>query len=264
VSTFDLPGALRRIRRRADMSQRELAAAAGVSASAVGHAETGKRDPTVRALAGLATLAGLRLTLVDEAGDEVAPMTAETVRDMANRRFPAHLDTRYGDDGWWHGPHRYDREQPWYTFDRDRSMRDRYRRRDGTPDDHQLPQAGDSPADRAAARKREYWRARAEEREQRFLAGGFSHIDVGFTCTCPSACDELDIGEPRCTRPDARVRATSAEPLLPWGCARQPPAYEPRRGPLLGRPPRRGFRAYPAPLTAPSELSPARARGATP
>jgi predicted transcriptional regulator len=37
VSTFDLPGALRRIRRRADMSQRELAPATGTSAPAFGH-----------------------------------------------------------------------------------------------------------------------------------------------------------------------------------------------------------------------------------
>jgi hypothetical protein len=49
--------------------------------------------------------------------------------------------------------------------------------------------------------------------------------------------------------------------------ARQPPAYPPRRGPLLGRPPRRGDLAveFARPrrlLTAPPELSPARARGA--
>jgi hypothetical protein len=36
------------------------------------------------------------------------------------------------------------------------------------------------------------------------------------------------------------VAATWPEALLPWGRARQPPAYPPRRGPLLGRPPRRG------------------------
>ena len=94
-----------------------------------------------------------------------------------------------------HGPHRYDREQPWYTFDRDRRTRDSYRRRDGIPDDHQLPQVGDSPADRAAARRNEYWRARAEERERRFLAGEFRDIDVSFACSCPPGCDDLDAGE---------------------------------------------------------------------
>ena len=192
VSTFDLPGALRRIRRIADLSQRELAAAAGISASAIGHAETRARDLSTGMLSSLAALAGLRLALVDDNGDEVAPMAGDAVRDMGNRRFPAHLDTRYGDDGWWHGPHRYDREQPWYTFDRDRRMRNAYRTRDGTPDDHQLPQAGDSPADRAAARRLARLRARAADRERRFLAGEFRSVDDSFTCTCPPGCDELD------------------------------------------------------------------------
>ena len=106
MSTFDLPGALRRIRRIADLSQRELAAAAGMSPSAIGHAETGTRDLSVRSIARLATVAGLRLALVDESGDEVEPMSPAAVRDRADRRFPAHLDTRHGDDGWWHDWHR--------------------------------------------------------------------------------------------------------------------------------------------------------------
>jgi transcriptional regulator with XRE-family HTH domain len=192
VSTFDLPGALRRIRRLADLSQRQLAAAAGISPSAIGHAESGQRDLSVAVLSDLASLAGLRLGLVDARGEEVAPMSQGTVRDGGNRRFPAHLDTRYSDEAWWHGPHRYDREQPWYTFDRDRTTRDRYRQRDGTPDDHQKPQPGDSPQERAATRRREYLRRRAEERQRAFLAWEFRHIDDGFTCSCPPRCDELD------------------------------------------------------------------------
>ena len=192
VSSFDLPGALRRIRRIADLSQRDLAAAAGLSASLIGHAETGTRSLSVETVARLAGIAGLRLALLDGSGREVAPMSGDSVRDMGSRRFPAHLDTRYSDEGWWHGPHRYDREQPWYTFTRDRASRDGYRVRHGTPEDHQLPRAGDSPSDRATARRQAYWRDRAEERERRFLAGEFSHIDDGFTCTCPPGCDELD------------------------------------------------------------------------
>jgi len=195
ASDFDLPGVLRRIRRLADVSQRELAQAVDVSKSYLGAAESGTSGMDVRVLARAAALAGLRLVLLYRTGLEASPMSAATVRDMRDRRFPAHLDTRHGDEDWWHGPHRYDREQPWYTFDRDRRTRDSYRRRDGIPDDHQLPQAGDSPADRAAARRREYWRDRAEERERRFLAGEFRGIDVGFTCSCPPGCDELDAGE---------------------------------------------------------------------
>jgi transcriptional regulator with XRE-family HTH domain len=192
VTAFDLPGILRRIRRIADLSQRELAAAAGVSASTIGQAESGARDLPVGRVAGMAQLAGLRLVLMDDQGSEVTPMTDEAVRDMSGRRFPAHLDTRHSDEGWWHDAHRYSRYQPWYTFDRDRGRRDAYRNRRGTPDDHQLPEPGDSPTDRALARRREYWRRRAQERRRRFLAGEFAAEDIGFSCTCPPRCDALD------------------------------------------------------------------------
>jgi HTH-type transcriptional regulator/antitoxin HipB len=189
---FDLCGALRRIRRLADLSQRQLAAAAALSPSAVAHAEAGTRDLPVSALARVAATAGLRLSLVDCDGHEIAGMSAETVRDMIGRRFPAHLDTRYSDDAWLHGPYRSDRQHPWYTFDRDRRARDGQRAREGPAADHQLPQYGDSPQARAAARRLEYLRAEAEERERAFLAGEFCGIDVAFECTCPPLCDELD------------------------------------------------------------------------
>jgi transcriptional regulator with XRE-family HTH domain len=192
MTAFDLPGVLRRIRRIADLSQRELAAAAGVSASTIGQAESGTRDLPIRRVAEMAELAGLRLVLMDGGGTEVMPMSHEAVKDMGGRRFPAHLDTRYGDEGWWHGPHRFEREQPWYTFDRRRDLRDEYRGWAGTPEDHQRPRPGDSPAQRALARRQERWRRRAEERERRFLAGEFAHVREPFVCTCPQECDELD------------------------------------------------------------------------
>jgi HTH-type transcriptional regulator/antitoxin HipB len=195
MTGFDLAGALRRIRRRADLSQRELAEACGVAHSVVAQAESRRRGLQIEVLARAAALAGLRLALVDGDGYECPPMSPEAVRDQGYRRFPAHLDTRYSDEGWWHGPHRYDRAQPWYTFDRDRRSRDASRARGGTPDDHQLPQPGDSPQERAAERRRVYWRRRAEDRERRFLAGEFSGIGLGFVCDCPPGCEELDIGE---------------------------------------------------------------------
>jgi transcriptional regulator with XRE-family HTH domain len=191
MSAFDLPGVLRRIRRTADLSQRELAAAGGLSASAIGHAESGARDLPVRVLARLAALAELRLAVLDAAGAEVSPMSGDAVRDMANRRFPAHLDTRYGDEDWWHGEHRYEREQPWYTFDRLRYTRDRWRGRTGTPEDHQLPRSGDSPRERAAARQRAS-RLRWEEERARRLASWKTRPMAAWTCTCPPKCDELD------------------------------------------------------------------------
>ncbi|SFK90263.1 helix-turn-helix domain-containing protein [Geodermatophilus ruber] len=192
-ATGDVPvGMLRRIRRLADLSQRELALRVGVSKSAVAAAEAGTRDLPVRVLAHAAALAGLRLALLDEQGAEVPGMDGDAVRDGAGRLFPAHLDPRYGDEGWWHDEHRYSRDRPWYTFDRDRGRRDAVRRTRGTSEDHQLPRAGDSPAQRAAARREKRRRAASDERRRRFLAGAFSGIDLRFDCSCPPACDELD------------------------------------------------------------------------
>lgn len=192
MAAFDLAGVLRRIRRRADLSQRELARACQVTPSVIAHAEAGRRGLSAHLLATAAEVAGLRLAIVDPAGHEIDGMSDATVRDMGNRRFPAHLDTRYSDQGWWHGAHRYDREQPWYTFDRSRRIRDQDRNMNGTPEDHQVPQSGDSPADRALARRQEYWRRRAEDRQRRFLAGEFASLYSGFRCSCPATCDELD------------------------------------------------------------------------
>jgi transcriptional regulator with XRE-family HTH domain len=91
---FDLSGALRRIRRIADMSQRDLAAAAAINPSTLAHAEAGTRDLPVQSLARAGALVGLRLALLDENGAPVDGMTPDGVRDRLGRRFPAHLDTR--------------------------------------------------------------------------------------------------------------------------------------------------------------------------
>jgi transcriptional regulator with XRE-family HTH domain len=192
VSSFDLPGVLRRIRRSADLSQRQLADRLQIAKSSVGRAESGLAGLDVRMLARAAVLAGLRLALLDAEGDEVRPMAADGARDRGNRRLPAHLDTRYGDEGWWYDVHRYGRERPWFTFDRDRAARDADRHRDGTPDDHHVPLPGDSPGERAEARRRAYWRRVADERQRRLAAGEFRQLGDWFTCTCPARCEELD------------------------------------------------------------------------
>ncbi|MGY1694806.1 helix-turn-helix domain-containing protein [Geodermatophilus sp. SYSU D00814] len=190
MTEFDVAGALRRIRRTADLSQRELAAAAGLSKSTVAAIEAGTRGLDARALARLAAVAGLRLALVDADGAEVAPMDGAAVRDGGGRRFPAHLDTRHGDEGWWHGPHRFDRDPVTYTFTRVRWYRDELRGRRGTPEDHQLPQPGDALLDRARARRAAARRAREEDLERRRAAGLLPPLEE-FRCECPPACDNL-------------------------------------------------------------------------
>lgn len=184
---------LRRIRRTADLSQRELAVALGLSRSTIARAETGDRDLPATVLVRAARLAGLRLALLDAGGQEMAGMTDLAVRDQAGRRFPAHLDVRYGDQAWWYGDQRYDREQPWYTFDRARRVRDRWRGWTGTPEDHQEPQPGDSPAERVRARADRIRAARTEAQAERLRRGPL-HRDE-WVCSCPSGCDELLLAE---------------------------------------------------------------------
>jgi transcriptional regulator with XRE-family HTH domain len=188
---FDLTSVLRRIRRSCDLSQRELARAVEVSAAAVAHAEAGTRDLPARVLARAAELAGWRLAVVDVSGKEVAGMADDAVRDLAYRRFPAHLDTRYADEGWWHDAHHWSRAQVWFTYDVDRGRRDSRRQEQGTPADHQLPEAGDSPAERTAARQQAARERRREDLERRRAAGELAEVPA-FTCSCPPGCDELD------------------------------------------------------------------------
>jgi transcriptional regulator with XRE-family HTH domain len=93
---------LRRIRRTADVSQRELAAMLGVAQSTVGRWEAGETSPDLETGARLARIAGLRLALVDVDDRVVAPMAEDAVRDGG-------------------------------------VFRDLLRRYDGTPSDHPLP-----------------------------------------------------------------------------------------------------------------------------
>ena len=109
---LDLAGLVRRIRRTADLSQRELAARSGISKTTIAAAEVGSRDLGVTRLALLAEVAGLRLALLDAEGREVRGMDPGGPRDATRRRLPAHLDTQHTDevaDRWAHRP---DRQQP--------------------------------------------------------------------------------------------------------------------------------------------------------
>jgi HTH-type transcriptional regulator/antitoxin HipB len=91
-TSFDVGGHLRRVRRLADLSQRELAAQAGVNQATVARWESGARPLSVDTLVDVLALAGLRLAVIDEQGAPVEPFDPDTVRDNAGRFFPAHLD----------------------------------------------------------------------------------------------------------------------------------------------------------------------------
>ena len=73
-------------------------------------------------------MAGLCLTVTDASGATVAPVSADTVRDNAGRRFPAHLDVGPPDvltPERLNSP-RYDRQKPSASYHL-RSRRDRIR-----------------------------------------------------------------------------------------------------------------------------------------
>jgi transcriptional regulator with XRE-family HTH domain len=191
MAAFDLAGALRRVRRIADLSQRELAQACGLSQSAIAQAETGRRDLPVSVLVTVVEVAGLRLVLMTGDGQVIEGMAADTVRDLAGRRFPAHLDTRPSDDVPGLYEPRPDRPETAYTFGRDRAGRDRSRCREGTPDDHHPYRPGDTPWERKVAR-RQAARQRQQEAFERLRAAGQLPPIEEWQCSCPPRCEELD------------------------------------------------------------------------
>lgn len=121
---------VRRARRIADMSQRQMARFAKVAPSTIGKVEGGRMMPSVTVLERILGAAGLWLAVVDQNGRIVLPMEDwDDTRDGAERRYPAHLDTildpELGD--WWGDT--YGLARPPETFHRSRAHRDAQRRR---------------------------------------------------------------------------------------------------------------------------------------
>nr|WP_246210756.1 helix-turn-helix transcriptional regulator [Phytoactinopolyspora alkaliphila] len=126
-----LPGIVRRVRREADLSQRELAKQAGVAASTVGRIEAGTLVPSFRMLLRLLAPARFILVVADETGRVIRPLYVwDDTRDGADRNFPAHLDLILdptdGDD-WWGAT--YGLARPPETYHRSRAYRDAKRNR---------------------------------------------------------------------------------------------------------------------------------------
>lgn len=191
---FDTGGYVRRLRRVAGLSQRAMADLTDMTQQTLARVETARQDLRVREFAALVRTAGLRLVLVDGSGAEVAPMQPDTVRDAGGRRFPAHVDVRHGDDDWWHGPHRYTREQPTYTFSLGRELQ---------AGDHPAPSPEDDLRWRRERREHEARVARARraqwarvDRTLRQLTGDLApEPEVQDLCTCPPGCEALLVGD---------------------------------------------------------------------
>ncbi|MGW3603251.1 GNAT family N-acetyltransferase [Micromonospora sp. NPDC005161] len=148
---IDVGAALRDLRRRADLSQRELAERSGVPKSTLARIEAGEGgEPAFRTVERLVRAAGGELALrlpgdpcstPDDA--ESSSVSDDEPRDEAGRRYPAHLDVRRvrtlrdWPGAWW--VHSYTLPErlwpvrvPELTYDLDRARRDERRRRDRT------------------------------------------------------------------------------------------------------------------------------------
>lgn len=121
---------LRALRHSADLSQRELAAKAGVAPATLARIESGATtDPRLRAVERLVAAAGGALHVVNVAtGVPVTPGPGDDLRDEGDRHYPAHLDVRrvHSPKDWWGAwwAHWYDIPEPhWpvpvpdYTYD---------------------------------------------------------------------------------------------------------------------------------------------------
>lgn len=130
VGPDTLPGLVRKLRRMADLSQRELAGAAKISQASVARLETGKLMPTLPTLLRILDVGHLLLVVANENGRVIEPMLVwDDTRDGAERLFPAHLDLILdpASGEWW--ADKYGLARPPETYHRDRAYRDAKRKR---------------------------------------------------------------------------------------------------------------------------------------
>lgn len=125
IGSYPIAGLVRRVRRSTDLSQRQLARVAKVTASTVGKVEAGTMRPSLDVFERLITVGGHYLVVVDHQGRVVLPMEDwDDTRDGADRRYPSHLDTilEPEEGEWWADI--YGLARPPETFHRDRAWRD--------------------------------------------------------------------------------------------------------------------------------------------
>lgn len=124
IEEFPASGYIRQARRRAALNQRELAELAKTSQSTIARAEASSGVLTVAVLLRALRAGGMYLAVVDREGRWVPPLQEPPeTRDLAGRRFPAHLDLILDPRGgeWWGD--RYGLLRPPETFHRDPAAR---------------------------------------------------------------------------------------------------------------------------------------------
>lgn len=175
---FDPVGYLLRVRRRLDLSQRDLAGLLAVSPATVARWESGIRSIDTLSLERVLQLSEFRLAVLDAHGAVVVPVPKGTVRDHAGRRLPAHLDAEPPDLEPWREvvTPRSDRPRPNAWF-RHRAERDR--RTQENP-------LRERPVDHPTTAELELRR--------RLIHGRQPHVDpapVELDCSCLDECFEL-------------------------------------------------------------------------
>jgi len=96
---------LRAVRRARRLSQRELAAHAGLPRSTIDRIEAGRTEPRLGTFEAILTSVGLRLAVTNQFDRILAVDDDGWLRDRGGRFFPAHLELRElgdrWDGGWW-------------------------------------------------------------------------------------------------------------------------------------------------------------------
>ncbi|HEU0181333.1 MAG TPA: helix-turn-helix transcriptional regulator [Agromyces mariniharenae] len=186
----DVPGMVRRVRRVCDLSQRDLAAALGVTRARVARLESVPQRVEMPLLVEILALAGMRLAVLGHDGVEVVPIAPDAVRDHGGRRMPAHLDLRARSDR----PRstlvrgHAERTDPpaWYHH---RAERDRRRLELG----HRRETVPDQPT---GTQLRMVERSR---RARRSVLGPSALTLLNMECSCEDACYELDACRSACS-----------------------------------------------------------------
>lgn len=129
VGPDTIAGIVRTVRRRVDMSQRQLAAHIKVSSSTISRVEAGSLTPSLEVFLRILAAAELMLVVTDSDGKVVRPMRIwDDVRDGGEKRFPAHLDLILDPDpgDWW--ADEFGLARPPETYHRSRQRRDAERK----------------------------------------------------------------------------------------------------------------------------------------
>lgn len=93
-AALEVPGAIRRVRRIAGLSQAGLAAKLNVAPSTIARWESGDKVPSLERFREILAVAELDLAVVTSDGAAIPPMRSDGARDSGDRHYPAHRDLR--------------------------------------------------------------------------------------------------------------------------------------------------------------------------